>query len=101
MAENSHSLLPRRSSLVSFVPVVLLILLVSFFMNTSYYPNLGYQLIFGSFAVGVISVLLSPIPYILRENSNLSTSLFFLGSSLTAGAVLLYPVFGCVFGCPG
>lgn len=99
MVENNHSLIPRRSSLLAFLPVVLLLLLVPFFLNTPYYPNLGFLLIFGSFGSGVVFFLLSPIPYIYWENSKWSIALFFLGSSLTAGSVLLYLFYGCVFGC--
>jgi hypothetical protein len=100
MVENNHSLIPRRSSLLAFLPVVLLLLLVPFFMNTPYYPNLGLLLIFGSFGSGVVFFLLSPIPHILWEDSKWSVALFLLGSSLIAGAVALYLIYGCVFGCP-
>jgi hypothetical protein len=81
--------------------VVLLVLLVTFVISTSTSATLGYQLVFGSFPVSVVSALLSSIPYLLRENATWNTTLFVGGGSLTVGAVVLYVRFGCVFGCPG
>ena len=97
----SQSIIPNRSTLAAFLPVALLLLLVPLFMSTTDYRNFGLLLIIGSFVSGVVSFLCSPIPYLYRENSDWSTALVFLGGSLVAGAVLLFLVFGCVFGCPG
>lgn len=68
---------------------------------TDSYEIYGLFGIFVSFAGGVMLV---SIAVLLRSFTNISdrvtTALLTLGFTLLAGAVILYLIFGCVFGCP-
>lgn len=86
----------------AFAPALLLALAVVLLMNTGTYGGLGLQAIFASFVVGVAVTPLSVVIYALGAASERTLgALFGLGLSLAGTAVVLYLVYGCVFGCPG
>jgi hypothetical protein len=96
-----YHLLSRRTSSVVLLPVALLLLLGIFFEVSADYGLLGIYIGGVGFLGGVVFVALSLLLHVFEEYSEWSSALFFLGGSLMAGGLLLYLIFGCVFGCPG
>lgn len=91
-------------SFTLFVPAVLLTVTVVLFMNTADYEVLGLYAIFSAFVGGVLLVATSLILLSLPKrftSASFAGTLFLFGLSLSVSAVLLYLVYGCVFGCPG
>jgi hypothetical protein len=86
-----------NASLAAFTPAVLLILVVILLMNTSRYGIFGLYAIFSAFVGGVILTATSVI--LLFLSKRFAGASFLLGLSLSVSAVLLYLVYGCVFGC--
>lgn len=80
-----------------FAPALGLILAVVLLMQTARYDVVGLYTIFAGFIAGIALTVAA----VLRFPRRIAGQLFRLGGSLTAAAVGLYLVYGCVFGCPG
>ena len=90
---------PRRV-LVALLPAVAVVAGVAALMRTGE-ATLGFDVIFGSFAVGVAVTLLGPVVRLADvASASTGTTLRSIGLSLAGATTLTYLVFGCVFGCP-
>lgn len=86
----------------AFVPAGLLVVGVPLLMTTQYYDRYGLYAIFWSFAGGaVIFSLALVLGWFRLASTRASKTLLAVGTSLTVAAILLYLVYGCVFGCLG
>lgn len=87
-----------------FVPSALLVVVVTILQQTAAYDIYGIYAIFAAFTGGdilaVISLGLLFLPERFMSRSFAAKS-FLLGLILIVTAVLLYLVYGCVFGYPG
>lgn len=84
---------------VALLPAALLVITVTLLMSTSWSDLLGRYAIFGAFVGGAALTVGSVGLHLFSERSGRTP--FVIGYSLCLAAVLLYVVYGCVFGCPG
>lgn len=102
MAESEGRPSSRGVPLGAFLPALVLILGISVLVTTDRYDAYGLYGIFAAFAGGVaLTILAIPLRLVSYPSKAIARALLTVGVTLVAGAVLLYLVFGCVFGCPG
>lgn len=102
MTGESAGLRVTEAPRIAFVPAALLLVVVPVLMATDTAEPVGLFAIFAAFGVGVGSTALAVVVAVFGDAArNAANELLALGVSLAVAAVLLYLVFGCVFGCPG
>lgn len=102
MTDTDSPLRVRDASPVAFLPAAVLLVAVTLAMTADILVGLALQAIFAAFVVGVLLVGLSQVLGVLGGVSqSTARSSLAAGVMLLVASVLLYLVFGCVFGCPG